>query len=82
MNSIVFANHKNIVPLKGKGKVEQEIKPLQPGRVYYRATYWPAQFSNLNCTAKVLPGDSVKVVGRQGLTLLVLPNDSITLSQY
>ena len=58
---------------KGTGKVERTIAHDQSGRVYFQATYWPAKFCNSACQLKAFPGESIKIIGRQGLTLLVSP---------
>lgn len=57
----------------GTGIVEETITPKYPGRVKYRATYWPAQFYNQQEQMTLLPDAPVTVVGRQGITLLVVP---------
>ncbi|NET38966.1 MAG: hypothetical protein F6K19_44500, partial [Cyanothece sp. SIO1E1] len=57
------------------GKVERTISPFHPGRVYFQATYWPARFYDASCQVIASPGDPVKVMGREGLTLLVMPAD-------
>ncbi|MGA7937205.1 MAG: hypothetical protein WCA35_26880 [Kovacikia sp.] len=40
-------------------------------RVKYAATTWNAKFHNLNSVVALFPGQSVKVVGIQGITLLI-----------
>lgn len=56
-------------------EVEQTITPHQRGRVRFMATSWFAQFYQPNGQTETLPGTSVRVIGRQGLTLLVMPVD-------
>ncbi|MDJ0707784.1 MAG: NfeD family protein [Leptolyngbyaceae cyanobacterium MO_188.B28] len=63
----------NFAPVKTTARVEKTISPSCRGRVYFQATYWPARFYQPDCQATVLPGDSVTIIGRQGLTLLVRP---------
>jgi membrane protein implicated in regulation of membrane protease activity len=55
------------------GRVEEAISPSQSGRVRADATYWEAELYDV--TAKVvLPiGSRVRVLGRRGLVLLVIP---------
>lgn len=57
----------------GTGVVEETITPEKPGRVRYRATYWPARLHNKDEQVTLHPKDPVYVLGRQGLTLLVVP---------
>lgn len=55
------------------GIVEKKINQNQPGRVKCLATYWPARFYHSNCNVIVFRDEVVKVVGRQGITMLVVP---------
>ncbi|MGA9378916.1 MAG: NfeD family protein [Phormidium sp.] len=55
------------------GTVEKTITQNHPGRVKCLGSYWPAQFYHSNCDVIVFPDDFVKVVGRQGITMLVVP---------
>ncbi|MBE9227872.1 hypothetical protein IQ264_20835 [Phormidium sp. LEGE 05292] len=55
------------------GTVERTITQNQPGRVKCLGSYWPARFYHSNCDDIVIPDDFVKVVGRQGITMLVVP---------
>ncbi|HEY9850110.1 MAG TPA: NfeD family protein [Leptolyngbyaceae cyanobacterium] len=55
------------------GTVEKTISQNQPGRVKCLGSYWPARFYHANCDVVVFPDQVVKVVGRQGITMLVVP---------
>lgn len=57
----------------GKGEVEQIITENQPGRVKFQATYWPARLYNPEYEITLVPDTPVVVIGRQGITLLVVP---------
>ena len=59
--------------VKTTARVERTITSDCAGRVYFQATYWPARFYDAACQLKAVPGESIKIVGRQGLTLLVTP---------
>lgn len=62
----------NLFSEPGTGKVEKTITPHNPGRVKYKATYWPAEVcSDFQVTLE--PEDPVTVVGRRGITLIVVP---------
>ena len=56
-----------------QGKVEQTITHNHPGRIECFGSFWPAQLYQKDPTITLLPGQSAKVVGRQGITLLVVP---------
>ncbi|MDB9525549.1 NfeD family protein [Oscillatoria sp. CS-180] len=60
----------------GVATVLKTIKPDHLGRVRFEATDWPARFYYPNMQSKVAPNTDVHVVGRQGLTLLVVPQPS------
>jgi hypothetical protein len=73
--SLTFAPETiELFPQAAIGEVEQTITQHQRGRVKFMATTWFARFYHPNC-AEVLPGMPVKVIGREGLTLLVVPMD-------
>lgn len=55
------------------GDVEQTVTPQQRGRVRFMATTWFARFYQSDAQATALPGTAVKVIGREGLTLLIVP---------
>jgi membrane protein implicated in regulation of membrane protease activity len=55
------------------GKVEETITTGRSGRVSAMATTWPAEFYSSDCQLVASPGDPVVVIGRRGITLLVLP---------
>ncbi|NER81762.1 MAG: hypothetical protein F6K42_19810 [Leptolyngbya sp. SIO1D8] len=57
----------------GFGRVERTINGYYSGRVYFEATYWPAKLQQPQKTCKLSPGSRVRVMGREGLTLLVSP---------
>ena len=61
------------------GEVEQTITLHQRGRVRFMATSWFARFYQLNGQTEASTGTTVRIVGRQGLTLLVMPH-SLPLS--
>ncbi|MBW4694675.1 MAG: NfeD family protein [Lyngbya sp. HA4199-MV5] len=54
------------------GEVEQTITRNQRGRVKFLATTWFARFYQSTAQTQALPGTRVKVIGREGLTLLVV----------
>jgi len=59
-------------PQPAIASVEQPITPYQRGRVKFMATTWFARFYNPTKPMEALPGTAVKVIGREGLTLLVI----------
>jgi|GEM_PF-1540236 len=54
-------------------EVERTIAPTQPGRVKFQASHWPARFYQSSHQKTVSPGESVLVIGRAGIDLLVMP---------
>lgn len=58
----------------GVGQVEKTITALQPGRVKYQATYWPAELDGSLTGIILHPGDWVEVVSRRGIVLIVRPH--------
>ncbi len=61
------------------GTVEQAIAPHQPGKVKFQGTYWYARFYQPDCQANIPPGQTVTVVAREGMTLLVVPSESLQI---
>jgi membrane protein implicated in regulation of membrane protease activity len=61
-----------IFPKPVLGTVENSISSTKKGRVKYDGTYWPASFyqSSPSC---IQANEPIWVIGRQGLTLLVVP---------
>ncbi|MGJ3245293.1 MAG: NfeD family protein [Elainellaceae cyanobacterium] len=64
-------------PNSEPGTVEETITPNHGGRVHFQATSWPARLYPGNVHTVLLPGESVAVVDREGITLLVTPMQSI-----
>ncbi|NJL46597.1 MAG: hypothetical protein HC929_02630 [Leptolyngbyaceae cyanobacterium SM2_5_2] len=58
-------------------RVERAITPRDKGRVFYEGTYWPARVYNggdaFLADFALDVSSWVTVIGRQGLTLLVVP---------
>lgn len=54
------------------GIVEKPIASTQTGRVRFQGSTWKARFYSSDSPTAVC-GDSVKILGRQGITLLVEP---------
>lgn len=61
----------------GVGEVVKLIAPNRRGRIKFRASFWPARFYPETAT-QALPSDQVTVIGRDGITLLVVPLASKT----
>ncbi|MFE4104986.1 NfeD family protein [Almyronema epifaneia] len=57
----------------GLGRVERAIVADKRGRVFFNGTYWPAQFYESEQLAIAEAKTWVSVLGRRGLTLLVVP---------
>ena len=64
----------NIFPQQFPGIVEKAITRDRPGRVKFKNSYWPARLHQPDSPTEILPGQLVKVIGREGITLLILPS--------
>lgn len=73
MKASLFQSKVEIFSETIEGVVEKAIAHNQPGRVKCFGTYWPAKLHQPNCQIEIIAGSPVIVVGRQGITLLVLP---------
>lgn len=49
------------------------ITATERGRVAWQASYWFAEFYQLDGVAAAFPRQQVKVIGRRNITLLVVP---------
>jgi hypothetical protein len=58
-----------------QGILDRPITSETPGRVYFEATYWRARLLQPTHTT-LQPGDTVEVLGRNGLTLLIQPKSA------
>lgn len=56
-----------------EGKVAQVLEPGRKWQVQYASTLWSAQAP---ARAHLKPGDWVKVIGRQGIILLIEPTEN------
>jgi len=73
MSLIIFPNKTEYFPVTGIGKVSKTVSTQCIGQVRFQATYWRACLHRAkNCT-QILPGQEIKVIGRKGLTLIVIP---------
>ncbi len=69
-----FSNDKpELFPEAIEGIVNETISSKHPGRVKCQGTYWPARLYKLEYQMTLIPNQSVCVVGRAGITLLVMP---------
>ncbi len=78
MKGLSSAAQITMFPTPSMGTVEQTITHRQSGRVKFQASYWPARLYQPDCPPAVFPGERVKVVGRQGITLLVVAVSSLS----
>jgi membrane-bound ClpP family serine protease len=62
-----------------QGKVDQTITQNHPGRVECFGSCWAAQLYQADCVTALLPGQVVRVIGRKGITLLVVPINTRTV---
>jgi hypothetical protein len=69
-----------LFPKPGQGIIEEIITESHPGRVNFQATYWPARLYNPEQKVTLLPNTPVTIIGRQGITLLVVPVSEVAES--
>jgi len=55
------------------GTVSESISADRPGRVWCSGTYWPARLCVNDYPAALKPKAQVTVIGKEGITLLVVP---------
>jgi membrane protein implicated in regulation of membrane protease activity len=55
------------------GIADETITPKVPGRAFFEGTYWPAQLYDTNSQVILFPGQPLKVIGMNNITLLVMP---------
>lgn len=56
----------------GQGVVIQPIAPGRPGQIKFQGIYWKAELAQPSC-GNLGVGESIEVVGRRVITLLVVP---------
>lgn len=56
-----------------KGKVEKSITSNTKGWIKFQGSYWSAKLYNSSQIGTISSGQLVKIVGREGITLLVIP---------
>ncbi len=56
-----------------EGIVDEDISSSRRGRVKCLGSYWPAQMYEVYGEMTLVPEQKVSVVGRVGITLLVVP---------
>lgn len=75
MSSAFLPETIEFFPHSVMGEVEQTITLHQRGRVKSMGTTWFARLYVSDSSVMILPDSTVKVIGREGLTLLVVPSD-------
>lgn len=59
-----------------QGEVDHPIASSQPGRIRFQRSFWKAELADSSYRS-VKSGESVRVVGRLEITLLVVPIESV-----
>ncbi len=73
---MLFQSSLEFFPKPGKGTVVQTITPEKEGRVKYQASYWPARLYGESRWVQADLDQSVIVLGREGITLLIQLDDT------
>jgi membrane protein implicated in regulation of membrane protease activity len=66
----IFVAQRKASSFDQEGKIDKVIEPGRVWRVAHKATFW---FARSHADANFRPGDWVKVVGREGIVLLIEP---------
>lgn len=77
---IIFPKTAKIFDNQGHGKVLKAVSAGKQGRVRFQATDWPAKLYAVEPQQQsqiMVPDCQVRVIGREGLTLLVTPESLI-----
>ncbi len=73
MNRFFLHKEQVLFATPGIGTVSQPITATQKGRIQYQASFWPAKLHGSQSRWHIAPGETVMVVGREGILLLVKP---------
>ena len=68
--ALFAAQQSTVCKTEWEGKIEPVVEQGKTWRVWYHATTWSARSDR---SVEFHPGDWVKVIGRQGLTLFIEP---------
>jgi len=74
-------NSLEMFPQGIKGVVKEPIALFQFGRVNCRGS-WRARLHEISCQTTLLPGQPILAIGREGLSLIVIPVHSILWASY
>ncbi|MGE5660532.1 MAG: NfeD family protein [Actinomycetota bacterium] len=64
---------KQLFPEPLDGIADEAIAQGLPGRAFFQASYWPARLYDAKSQVILSPGQPLKVVGMDSITLLVIP---------
>jgi len=64
------------------GIVTLPIAPLQAGRVTIQGQSWRSQLYDLNCQTTLLPQQPILAIGRENITLIVIPLHCLLWDRY
>ena len=73
INPRITKNKPKLFPEPLQGKVTQEISSKNPGRIQFQGSYYPAKLYQNNSRIILKEYELVKVIGREGITLLITP---------
>jgi hypothetical protein len=74
-------NSLEMFPQGIKGVVLEPIALFQFGRVNCRGS-WRARLHEISCQTTLLPGQPILAIGREGISLIVIPVHSILWASY
>lgn len=72
---VFLKNQPQLFPEPLPAKVEEDILSNGVGQVKFQASLWRAKLYSATAQIAFLKGQTVSIVGREGLTLLVQPGE-------
>lgn len=71
MDTCFLVSKPQFFPTPVPGVITVTVTPTQAGRIHFQGSFYPAQLAGQTVSNDILPGTTVQVVGRIGITLLI-----------
>jgi len=73
MNPRFLVSKPQFFPAPIPGVITTTVTPTRKGRISFQGSFYPAQLHNPNWQEDLPPDTPVHVIGRIGITLLIIP---------